>query len=133
MSGSPRCAICKEPASGQPSSTLTKKGSDSINEAGKSRNDDIDTSPGELVHQYCRKKYTSEQQIAKATKKIELEDQVDKNVGLRSYEMNQFHYDTDCLFCGKSAHFGNRKKSSKWDVFQVRTLEFKENISINSL
>lgn len=52
MSDPLRCAICKEPAEEevQPLSTLTEKGSDTINRASTSQEDDIHTSPGELVH-----------------------------------------------------------------------------------
>ena len=67
MSDPPRCAICKDPAEGgeRPPATLTEKGSSAINRASKSRQDEIHTSPGELVHQVCRKKYNNQQQIAK--------------------------------------------------------------------
>ena len=123
MSGPPRCAICKDPAEGgrQPPSTLTEKGSDAINRTSKSRNDDIHTSPGELVHQVCRKKYTSQQQIVKARKEKE-QEQVDRHVRLHSADEEEFHYDRDCLFCGRSAHVGTKRKSSDWTVFPVRTV-----------
>ncbi|WAR15643.1 LOW QUALITY PROTEIN: hypothetical protein MAR_005748 [Mya arenaria] len=124
MSDSQRWAICKDPAKGgeQLTSTLTVKGSDAINQASKSRNVGIHTSPGELVHQICRKKYTSQQQIAKAINK---KRQVDRHVRLRSADEKVFHYDRDCLFCGRLAHVGTKRKSSDWTVFSVRTVGFK--------
>lgn len=132
MSDPSRCAICKGHAGGekQPSATLTEKGSDTINRASASREDDIHTSPGDLVHQACRKAYTNPQQIVKALKEKKQEKECDKEVDnrvLRSAE-SEFHYDRDCLFCGRSAHVGTKRKSSDVPVFPVRTVEFKNTV-----
>ena len=49
MSSISKCAICNDSEDRGPTSTLTEKGSDAINQASKSRSDDIRTSPGEQV------------------------------------------------------------------------------------
>ena len=60
------CAICKNPEdTGVPFSTLTEKGSSTINHASNARKDSIHTVPGEKVHQVCRRKYCNPHQIAK--------------------------------------------------------------------
>lgn len=134
MSDPLRCAICKEPAEGevQPLSTLTEKGSDTINRASTSREDDIHTSPGELVHQVCRKKYINKQQIVKALKEKQQEKEhyMEHSRVLRSAEM-EFLYDRDCLFCGRSVNVGTKRKSSDMPVFPVRTVEFKDTVLIS--
>ena len=55
-------AICKTSVdTGVPSSTLTAKGSSTINLVSIARNDSIHTMPGDVVHQECRK-YSNPQQ-----------------------------------------------------------------------
>ena len=59
------CAICKTFVdTGVPSSTLTAKGSSTIDLVSISRNDSILIMPGEVVHQECCRKYCDPHQIA---------------------------------------------------------------------
>ena len=68
-----KCAICKSSiGTGVPSSTLTAKGSSTINQASDARKDSIRTMPGEVVHQECRRIYCHPFQIAKDTNQEEL-------------------------------------------------------------
>ena len=125
MSYSLICSICNEPAEGAelPHSILTKKGSDTINQASKSRKDDIRVSSGEVVHQVCRRNYINPQQIAIVLK--EKQEEVEQRHVLRSAEKD-FRYDRDCLFCGRRVQIGTKRKSSKYIFFPDRTVEFKD-------
>ena len=68
-----KCAICKASiGTGVPSSTLTAKGSSTINQASDVRIDIIHTMPGEVVQQECRRIYCHSFQIAKDTNQKEL-------------------------------------------------------------
>ena len=131
MNDPPQCAICKDTADGgeEPANVLTEKGSASINRASTLRKDNIHTSSGELVHKVCGEKYTDPREIAKLTKEIS-DEQVKKvkKVCLRSDDKQKFSFERDCLFCGRLAHIGTKRKSSEWTVFPVRTIEFKETL-----
>ena len=62
------CVICKEPLGTLPVSTLGEKGSTTINQSSKARNDTIHSLPGQQIHQECRRMYCKPDQIANATK-----------------------------------------------------------------
>ena len=52
---------------------LGEKGSQSVNKASKSRQDNVFTSAGQKLHQNCRKSYTNPKYIALANKDIKHE------------------------------------------------------------
>lgn len=73
----------------------------------------------------CRRKYCNPQQISRVLK---LGHSTTADIGghvLRSAE-KQFHFNTDCFFCGKPAMVGRKRKSP--DVFPVKTVEEKDTI-----
>lgn len=124
MEGPERCAICKQDGGGPSASTLTEKGCSAINQASSARKDSIHTVPGERVHKDCRRIYCNPHQIAKDTMKEESKASTssDRHV-LRSSEEG-FSFNTDCLFCGRPAKFGRKRKTQ--DVLQVKTIELKD-------
>ena len=63
------CAICKKLIGELPKATLGEKGSATINQASKVRNEAIDFTAGQQVHQECRRLYCSPTQIAKSLNK----------------------------------------------------------------
>ena len=122
------CPICKKPAVGgeRPPATLGERGSDTINRASADRKDVIQTLPGQLVHEDCRKKYCNPQQIAKAVKEKEEGPSIQCIPVLRSTE-REFNYRTDCIFCGEEVKLGGKRKSTDLSSFPVRTVAFKDN------
>ena len=91
---------------------ITKKGSASINKASKERNESLNCTTGQQVHQECRRKYCAPNQIAKALKQTVQRD-VAPNSGqkvLRSAE-KQFNFSTNCFFGGKTSNIWKKEKS----------------------
>ena len=124
------CVICKQPIDREtsPGATLTEKGCSTINRASEARIDTVNAIPGQQVHKECRRKYCNPQQIAITVKRGKEGVQHAADTGrpaLRSAE-KQFNFSTDCFFCAKPAAFGRKRKST--DVFQVRTVEVRDNI-----
>ena len=92
----------------------------------KKRNDTKHCTPGQQVHQECRRNYCKPDQIAK-TLRLKVQG-IATNTGkqvLRSAE-RQFNFSTDCFFCGKPATLGRKRKSSY--VVLVRTVETRDTI-----
>ena len=124
-----QCAICTQPfnrTEKRPSSALGKKGCSRINQASIKRNDSITVVPGEKVHQDCRRKYCNPQQIAKATRQKESKAGTSSNKHVLRSSEGGFNFRTDCLFCGRPAKCGRKRKTR--DVLQVKTVEFKETL-----
>ena len=120
------CAICKNPVgTGVPSSTLTEKGSSTINQASNARKDSIQTMPGEKVHQDCRRKYCNPYQIAKDTNQEESMPSTSSGRPVLRSSEEGFSFKTDCFFCGRPAKFGRKRK---YDVLQVKTIGLKDTI-----
>ena len=120
------CAICKTSVgTGVPYSTLTAKGSSTINQVSNARKDSIHTAPGDVVHHECCRKYCNPHQIAKDTN---LEESMSTTTNdrpvLRSSEEG-FSFNTDCFFCGRPAEIERKRKH---DVLQVKTIGIKETI-----
>ncbi|CAC5372506.1 unnamed protein product [Mytilus coruscus] len=115
-----KCVICQNSISHEDTVVvLGEKGSQSVNKASKSRQDNVVTSAGQKLHQNCRKSYTNPKYIALANKEIKHET---TNVPkLRSKV--EFDFKKHCLFCGQLADavIGRKRKS---DVYPVRTSEF---------
>ena len=127
MEASEECVICKQPTGTLPKATLTEKGSGSINKASKERKDTVFCSPGQKVHQECRRKYCKPDQIAKALRSKEqqvISMNAEKQV-LRSAE-KEFNFSTNCFYCGEPAISGRKRKGTQ--VIPVRTVETKDTI-----
>ena len=121
-----KCAICKASiGTGVPSSTLTAKGSSTINQASDARKDSIRTMPGEVVHQKCRRIYCHPFQIAKDTNQEELIPCTSESRHVLRSSEDDFSFKTDCFFCGRPAKFGRKRKH---DVLQVKTIGIKETV-----
>ena len=125
MEGSQRCAICKQDGEG-PYSTLREKGCSTINQASIARKDNIHTVPGERVHKECRRIYCNPHQIAKDSRKEESNVSTTSDTHVLRSSEEQFAYKTHCLFCGRPAKFGRKRKMQ--DVLNVRTIEFKDTL-----
>ena len=127
METSEECVICKQSTGTLPKATLTEKGSGSINKASKERKDTLFCSPGQKVHQECRRKYCKPDQIAKALRSKEqqvMHTNTEKQV-LRSAE-KVFNFSTNCFYCGEPAITGRKRKGTQ--VIAVRTVETKDTI-----
>ena len=82
--------------------------------------------PRQKVHQDCRRKYCNPQQIAKCTAPAKSAcDSAIEQYRLQSTE-DQFHFKTDCFFCGQPAMNMTWRKQS--DVSSVRTIAFKYSV-----
>ncbi len=120
------CAICKSSVStGVPSSTLTAKGSSTINQVSDARKDSICTMPGEIVHRECRRKYCNPDQIAKDTSQEESMPSTSSDRPVLRSSEEGFSFKTDCFFCGRPAKLGRKRKH---DVILVKTIGIKETI-----
>ena len=118
------CMICKEKVENKDASVyLRAKGSQTINEASCQRGDSLHTSPGDLVHQECRRKYCNPNVIKRDINKVHVSSNVSRL--LRSMEP-PFLFSENCLFCGQYAKNAGRKRGC--DVFPVRTKDFQETI-----
>ena len=118
-----KCAICKAfIGTGVPSSTLTAKGSSTINQASDARKESIHTMPGEVVHQKCRRIYCHPFQIAKDANQEELMPSTSEGRPVLRSSEEDF---SDCFFCGRPAKFGRKRKH---DVLQVKTIGIKETV-----
>ena len=120
------CVICENPLeSGASSSTLTEKGSSSINSASDARRDSIHAMSGDRVHCECRRRYCNPHQIAKDVKQeISEQGPSSSRPVLRSSE-TEFSFKTDCFFCGRPAKLGRKRK---YDVLQVKTIGLKDSV-----
>ena len=101
-----------------------------VSKASKERNDSLNYTAGQQVHQECRRKYCAPNQIAKALRQTVQQD-IATNTGqkvLRSAE-RQFNFNTD-FFCGKPAIFERKRKVS--DVVPVRTVETRDTVRVCS-
>ena len=121
------CVICKKPIGESPKATLGEKESATINQTSKVRNESIHCTAGQQVHQECRRKYCSPNQIAKALRNVETDENVatGSQTTLRSAE-SQFEYSTQCFYCGEPVACGKKRKN--YDVVSVRTIETKDTI-----
>ena len=121
------CVICKQPIEASPKATLGEKGSASINKASELRNETLFCTPGQHVHQECRRNYCKPDQIAKARRLGDHKDVATcaRKQILRSAE-RQFNFSTDCFYCGQPVSTWRKRKGS--DVLTVRTVETNDTI-----
>ena len=126
-----KCTLCQETIfPNQGSSKLTAKGCDGINKASKARDSDIFTVPGQHVHSDCRNTWTKLQCIEQYNRKRNSDGPsfTVTDHTLRSAD-DEFHYDTQCLFCGQSDTRQGRDEEMK--LIAVRTFDFQKAI-VNS-
>uniref|UniRef100_UPI00358F3F63 uncharacterized protein n=1 Tax=Myxine glutinosa TaxID=7769 RepID=UPI00358F3F63 len=118
------CIICKDTTrDGDITVHLGTKGSQGINQASSQRGDTLQSSPGDLVHQECRRKYCNPNVIKRDIGKIGTKTTDSRT--LRSTEPH-FLFSENCLFCGKYAKHSRKKRGL--DVYPVRTKDFQETI-----
>lgn len=115
------CIFCHLPLSNEPTVKLTQKGCDSIQKANKARATEITVSPGQVVHEKCRREFTNSRSILQSKRK--LSDQPDdyKLKALRS-ENEGFSYGDKCIFCECSDPYNSKKQDHK--LITVRTIDF---------
>lgn len=81
------------------------------------------TSPGDTVHQQCRKTYCNPKSINLYQQK---KQSAETPPTLRSRYC--FEFSEQCLFCGQKAVKSEKKRKNESEVFQVRTKDFQRNI-----
>jgi len=118
-----KCCICEESLDdGQPTVTLGKKGSESLNQASKaSAENKICTRVGQSVHTKCRRDF-----CRKPALKSEEDVSSDSSSISRHSIKPQFNSKEQCFFCGQSAKYDGRKKG--FEVIPVRTKDFQDFI-----
>ena len=123
------CVLCTKPIlPGEKSVILTQKGCDGIQSASEARELDINITPGQTVHSYCRKIHCSQNCIASHNRKRSSTTSVPSNKpSLRSAE-TLFDYSKHCLFCGISDKYDGRKSDFK--LVRVRTYDFQNSVII---
>lgn len=102
-----KCVICSQELGDEPTVTLTKKGSKTVNTCSEDRRSSIRTEEGDVVHVQCRKRFTDPRKVAVEKEyhaKLEGPPRV-----LRS-ESGRFDYETHCLFCGQPAKYDGKKR-----------------------
>ena len=119
-----KCILCNNDveASGE-TVALRQKGADSINKASKLRGDEIEAKPGLVVHKSCRLEYTNTKSIDLFKRKEGESAAAPKRLLLSE---TTFDFQTDCVFCGKSAK--SKRPHDKSQLSSVRTLEIKNTI-----
>lgn len=116
----PPCPICnKIITEGEPSSTLTQRGCDSIKRASEARGVDIIVvAAGQRVHQACRRVFCNENYIKLSKRKRPDDSPVQRQINLRSKE-EAFLYSEHCIFCGTGDIYQGKKPDFK--LIKVRT------------
>ena len=113
----------KDTNSDAPTVKLREKGSHSVNVASEERQDDIQTVPGQIVHQKCRREFCNPYNITKA--RPSGSQQLTAAPQLRSYN-DIFDFKEDCLYCGRST------QSDRWgtdsDVFKCTLIETRKTL-----
>jgi hypothetical protein len=122
------CVFCHQTLDGE-IVTLTSKGCEGILRASEKRDYLIQTTPGQQVHQICRKTYCNSKALAMANKKRKLDSTAEQSV-LRSGD-SSFNYKEHCIFCGNPDTFDHRKNVKGHKLLKVRTDEFHSEIVNN--
>lgn len=117
------CVFCNESTNNDnPVVTLREKGSRTINVVSNQRSDPIQTVPGQVVHQECRRVYCNPIKVAQSIRDTH---RPGPSVSLRSAE-EAFNFKADCLFCGTKVNFDNRKQQG--DVHSITLTESKDSL-----
>lgn len=101
--------FCKEPLSNeQPTAKMYQKGSDSTNQSSQARHDTIRVSPGQAVHQECRRVYSSvfESERSNRENVTNKENILGSPRALRS--QSEFIFSDLCLFCDQTAKLSGK-------------------------
>ena len=119
------CAICNGTLhDGQPTVKLKDKGAVGVNKASKRRRHSLTVQSGQTLHKECRRLYTREQDITSDSQQNTSTSTPDC-IALRSSQP-KFVFKEHCLFCGAPAKYSGKKKG--WEVFPVRTSDFRDSI-----
>lgn len=125
-----KCVFCGTSLlSDEPTTTLGLKGCEGIAKANATRNENISTVPGQVVHTKCRKNFCSTTSISSALKRKSegCSDESEETPCARRSTTAEFIYQEHCLFCGMSDRYGGKEKSHQ--LFSVTTLSFQESIT----
>ena len=117
-----RCVFCDQNLNdGQPTITLTAKGSNGVNGPSKIRGSSIRTEVDQSVHQECQRLFTDQKNVAST--KNQLQDRHTPHV-LRSTSQ-QFNFNEHCLFCGslQSSMTGKEPNDAFPDDFKASVSE----------
>ena len=107
--------------------TLREKGNEGINRASAERNDTIHTTPGQKVHQTCRRSYCHPSNIAKAKRQENTTSQTSRSLRSLDRKTGQsISFKTDCFYCG--TNITEEEKKRLGDVFRLTTLERKDTV-----
>jgi hypothetical protein len=107
-----KCIFCNFPLdNGQDTVSLRQKGCQGINQASEKRGMNIHLSPGQCVHQECRRRYCNPNNIAADNKKRVLDESPapESDILLRSARP-PFSYREHCLLCGQPDVYNKKKK-----------------------
>lgn len=127
------CPICHESLdNGKQTAVLREKGCNSINNASQQLGLDIVTSPGQTVHQECRRAHCHHKDLRRQNREPIAND----NLAILRSKANAFSYKDHCIFCGKPAKVTQKPakvvQSPNYkrtvDVYPVRTFDFHKTI-----
>lgn len=115
------CVFCRVSLkNGEEITQLREKGCNTVNRTSQTRNDTIVTTPGQKVHQKCRRDYINANSIKKDMREKDVSI-TEPTRDLRS-STPDFEFQKNCLFCGYFAKFSESKRGI--DVFPVRKTDF---------
>lgn len=119
------CVFCRVSLkNGEEITQLREKGCNTVNRTSQTRNDTIVTTPGQKVHQKCRRDYINANSIKKDMREKDVSI-TEPTRDLRS-STPDFEFQKNCLFCGYFAKFSESKRGI--DVFPVRTTDFSNTL-----
>ncbi|CAG2198760.1 SMAD4 [Mytilus edulis] len=119
------CVFCRVSlTNGEEITQLREKGCNTVNRTSQTRNDTIVTTPGQKVHQKCRRDYINANSIKKDMREKDVSI-TEPTRDLRS-STPDFEFQKNCLFCGCFAKFSESKRGI--DVFPVRTTDFSNTL-----
>ena len=117
------CVFCKNPIEdGDATVVLWEMGYEGIKKASEALNKTISTSPGQRIHQSCRRDFYHHREIRCIDHNSVLQD---KNWQLRSLSYS-FSFKDHCLFCTRPVKIEGKKRGL--DCFHVRTFDFQTAI-----
>lgn len=93
---------------GEEITQLREKGCNTVNRTSQTRNDTIVTTPGQKVHQKCRRDYINANSIKKDMREKDVSIS-EPTRDLRS-STPDFEFQKNCLFCGYFAKFSESKR-----------------------
>lgn len=119
------CVFCRVSLkNGEEITQLREKGCNTVNRTSQTRNNTIVTTPGQKVHQKCRRDYINANSIKNYMREKDVSI-TEPTRDLRS-STPDFEFQKNCLFCGYFAKFSECKRGI--DVFPVRTTDFSNTL-----